>query len=195
MPIETAGRVAIITGAGQGCGFGVAQVFASEGASLVITGRVAEKLDKAKVELAARGAKVVICVGDGSVRANAQRAVQSAIDAFGRLDILVNNAQTAKTGVMVEDISDDDLKITFGSGFFATLYHMQAAFPHLKERGGAIINFGTKVGILAAAGYGAYGANKEAIRALSRVSAKEWGRYKIRVNVLNPGALSSVLPH
>lgn len=184
------GKVAIVTGGGQGCGLGVAQAYANEGANLVITGRVEEKLQGVKPELEARGAKVVVCAGDGAVRANAQAAVQSAIDAFGRLDILVNNAQATNSGVMVEDISDEDYALTFGSGYLATLYFMQAAFPHMKERGGSIINFGTKVGILASAGYGVYGSNKEAIRALSRTAAKEWGQYKIRVNVINPGALT-----
>ena len=68
---------------------------------------------------------------------------------------------------------------------------MQAAFPHLKARGGAIINFGSKVGIYPSPGTGAYAATKEAIRGLSRVTAKEWGRYKIRVNVINPASLES----
>lgn len=168
----------------------MARAFAQEGASLVITGRVAEKLDQAKPDLEARGAKVVVCAGDGAVRANAQRAVQAAIDSFGKLDVLVSNAQATHPGVMIEDISDEDLELTFGSGFRATFYHMQAAFPHLKERGGSIVNFGSKMGIHAGPGAGAYAANKEAIRGLSRVAAKEWGRHKIRVNVINPASLS-----
>jgi NAD(P)-dependent dehydrogenase (short-subunit alcohol dehydrogenase family) len=184
------GKVALITGCSQGLGLGVARVFAREGANLAITGRVADRLERVKPELEALGAKVMVCPGDGSVRANAQRAVQAAIDLFGQLDILVNNAQTTKSGVMVEDISDDDVQVTFGSGFLATLYHMQAAFPHLQARGGSIINFGTKVGIHPNPGQGAYAANKEAIRGLSRVTAKEWGRHKIRVNVVNPASVT-----
>ena len=184
------GKVAIVTGAGQGVGLGVAKAFAQEGASLVITGRTAEKLEQAKAELQTRGVKVVTCVGDGAVRNNAQRAVQAAVEAFGKLDILVNNAQAVHPGVMIADISDEDLELTFGSGFRATLYHMQAALPHLQERGGSIINFGSKMGIHAGPGAGAYAANKEAIRGLSRVAAKEWGRFKIRVNVINPASLS-----
>jgi NAD(P)-dependent dehydrogenase (short-subunit alcohol dehydrogenase family) len=184
------GKVAIITGAGQGLGLGIAKAFAQEGAKLVITGRVAEKLAQVKPDIEARGAKVVVCPGDGSVKANALKAVQAAIDAFGQLDVLVNNAQATSSGVMVEDIADEDIHLTFGSGFLGTLYHMQAAFPHLRERGGSIINFGTKVGILPMQGMGSYAATKEAIRGLTRVTAKEWGRYKIRVNVVNPAALS-----
>ena len=184
------GKVAIVTGAGQGVGLGVARALANEGASLVITGRVAEKLEQAKPDLEARGAKLAVCPGDGAVRANAQRAVQTAVEAFGRLDILVNNAQATHPGVMIEDITDEDVELTFGSGLRATLYHMQAAFPHLKERGGSVINFGSKMGIHSGPGAGAYAATKEAIRGLSRVAAKEWGQHKIRVNVINPASLS-----
>ena len=104
-----AGKVAIITGGGQGCGLGVAQAFANEGASLVITGRVPEKLEAVIPDLKARGVKAVACPGDAATRENAQRAVKTAIDAFGRLDILVNNAQSTRPGVSVEDITDDDL--------------------------------------------------------------------------------------
>jgi NAD(P)-dependent dehydrogenase (short-subunit alcohol dehydrogenase family) len=185
-----AGKVAIITGGGQGCGLGIAQAFANEGASVVITGRVQEKLEAALPDLRARGARAVASPGDAGTRENAQRAVKAALDGFGRLDILVNNAQATNPGVSVEDITDDDLKLSFGSGFHGTLYHMQAAFPHLKVRGGSIINFGSKVGIHPSAGMGAYAAAKEAIRGLTRVTAKEWGRYKIRVNVINPASLS-----
>ena len=184
------GKVAIVTGAGQGGALGIAKVFASEGASLVITGRDEEKLRRAVPELEARGAKVVVSAGDGAKRENAEKAVKAAIDAFGQLDVLVNNAQATHSGVPVEEISDEDLTLTFGSGYLATLYHMQAAFPHMKERGGSIINFGTKVGMLASPGFGSYASNKEAIRALSRTAAKEWGKYKIRVNVVNPASLS-----
>lgn len=184
------GKVAIITGAGQGVGFGIAMAFAREGAELVITGRVAEKLERARQELASHGAKVLTCPGDGAVRAHAERAVQTAIEAFGRLDVLVNNAQATNPGTMVENLTDDELQLTFGSGFLATLYHMQAGFPHLQERGGSIINFGTKVGIQPMPGIAAYAATKEAIRGLSRVAAKEWGQFKIRVNVINPASLS-----
>jgi NAD(P)-dependent dehydrogenase (short-subunit alcohol dehydrogenase family) len=189
------GKVAVITGAGQGCGLGVAQAFAAEGANLVITGRVAEKLEGVKPELEALGAKVVVCAGDAARRENAERAVKAALDAFGKLDVLVNNAQATEPGVMIEDLNDEQMQLSFGSGFLATLYHMQAAFPHLKKRGGAIINFGSKVGIVPTPGMAAYAATKEAIRALSRTAAKEWGQYRIRVNVLNPASLSPGASH
>jgi NAD(P)-dependent dehydrogenase (short-subunit alcohol dehydrogenase family) len=184
-----AGKVALITGGGQGVGLGLAHALAAEGASLVITGRDAQRLERATCEIEARGGKVIACPGDASLRENADRAVALAVESFGRLDILVNNAQARRSGVAFEDITEDDMELALGSGPLATLFHMQAAFPHMKGRGGSIINFGSKMGMLPIAGIGSYAAAKEAIRGLSRAAAREWGRFKIRVNVLNPASL------
>lgn len=186
-----ADKVAIITGGGQGIGLGAGQCFAREGATLVITGRVEDKLKAAQAELEKLGAKnVVICVGDAAKRADAERAVKTAIDHFGRLDVLVNNAQSTTTDTPLEAITDDVIQMTVGSGLLGTLYHMQAAFPHMKTRGGSIINFGSREGIYGGVGKSVYAATKEGIRGLSRAAAREWGKYNIRVNVVCPAALS-----
>jgi NAD(P)-dependent dehydrogenase (short-subunit alcohol dehydrogenase family) len=184
------GKVALITGAGQGIGLGIARTFAAEGANLVITGRGEQKLRGVVPELSALGAQVVVCPGNVAQRSDAQKAVKSAIDAFGRLDVLVNNAQTLKPGTMLEDTDDETFRLTIESGLFGTLYHMQAALPHFKEKGGSIINFSSREGISGGIGFGAYGATKEAIRGLSRVAAREWGKYRVRINVICPAAMS-----
>jgi NAD(P)-dependent dehydrogenase (short-subunit alcohol dehydrogenase family) len=184
------GKVAIITGAGQGIGLGIAQAYADSGASLVISGRDINKLQSAASELSSRGAKVHAIAGDVRKRACAQATVAAAIAEFGKIDVLINNAQSAVAGVALEQIDDDAISMTIESGLLGTLYHMQAAFPHMKERGGSIINFGSRQGIYGGVGSGIYAATKEAIRGLSRTAAREWGRYKIRVNVVCPAALS-----
>jgi NAD(P)-dependent dehydrogenase (short-subunit alcohol dehydrogenase family) len=186
-----AGKVALITGAGQGVGFGIAQAFAAEGASLVLTGRDVQRLKDAVVQIEASGARALSCPGDAARRENAQRAVDTAVETFGRLDILVNNAQARRSGVPFEEITEEDMDLAFGSGPIATLLHMQAAFPHMQAEGGSIINFGSKMGLLPIPGIGSYAAAKEAIRGLTRTAAREWGRHKIRVNVLNPASLSA----
>lgn len=186
------GKVAIITGGGQGVGLGIARMFASEGAALVITGRNEEKLKGVVPELEALGARVATCAGDTRLRTDAERAVQCAVDSFGQLDVLVNNAQSSNPGTPLEEIDDDTIRLTVESGLYGTLQHMQAAFPHMKERGGSIINFGSREGIYGGLGFGIYAANKEAIRGLSRVAAREWGKHDIRVNVLCPAALSPI---
>lgn len=184
------GKVAIVTGAGQGVGLGIAKQFAAHGADLVITGRTEQKLRDAANELSEHGGVVEFCVVDVGKREDAQKTVRMAIDAFGRLDILVNNAQALHPNVMLENLDDEILGLTIESGLYGTLYHMQAALPYLKENGGSIINLGSREGISGGVGFGAYSATKEGIRGLSRTAAREWGQYNIRVNVICPAALS-----
>ncbi|MGE3693277.1 MAG: SDR family NAD(P)-dependent oxidoreductase, partial [Novosphingobium sp.] len=148
-----------------------------------------EAIRKAAEELSACGGKVIAVHGDVSRRDTADRTVAAAVENFGRIDVLVNNAQVTRNA-LIEDITDENFDLTFGSGFKGTLYHMQAALPYLKKQGGSIVNFGTRQGIYGQPHDGVYGANKEAIRALSRTAAREWGQFGIRVNVINPAGLS-----
>lgn len=185
------GKVAIVTGGGQGVGLGIAFAFAEAGASIVITGRHEEKLRGAADQIRAKGAPAVLTVvGDTRKRESARQAVRATIEKLGRLDVLVNNAQSSAPGTLFENVDDDTLAMTLESGFFGTLYFMQESFPHLKERGGSIINFGSREGIFGGVGMSVYAATKEAIRGLSRSVAREWGKYNIRVNVICPAALS-----
>lgn len=187
------GKNAIVTGGGQGIGLGIAHAFAAAGANLLITGRHADKLDKAAADLARHGVRVVPCAGDARSRADAERAIETARATFGRIHILVNNAQSSRPGTTIEDTDDETIRLTFESGLLGTLHHMQAAFPSLKAAGGgSIINFGSREGVIGGEGFGLYAATKEAIRGLSRVAAREWGKHKIRVNVICPAALSPI---
>ncbi|MGE0385989.1 MAG: SDR family NAD(P)-dependent oxidoreductase [Gammaproteobacteria bacterium] len=185
-----AGKVAIVTGAGQGVGLGIAQAMADSGANIVITGRDAAKLERAAADIRARGVEALVCPGDVRERGSADRTVAATVARFGRLDILVNNAQIAVIGKPLSDFDDENIMAVIGSGLLGSLYFMQAALPHLKVRGGSIINLGSYEGIHGSKGSGIYAATKEGIRGLSRTAAREWGEFKIRVNVLNPAALS-----
>jgi NAD(P)-dependent dehydrogenase (short-subunit alcohol dehydrogenase family) len=185
------GKVAVITGGGQGVGLGIAFALAEAGAAIVITGRHEEKLQGAAEQIRAKGAPgVLTVVGDSRKRESAQQTIRATIEKFGHLDVLVNNAQSSAPGLEFEKIDDATIAMTIESGFLGTLYFMQASFPHLKERGGSIINLGSREGIFGGIGMSVYAANKEAIRGLSRSVAREWGRYNIRVNVICPAALS-----
>ena len=186
------GRVAIVTGGGQGVGLGIAQVFLREGARVLITGRTPDKLEAAVAGLAADGREAAWIAGTAGVRADAEAAVAKAVELFGGIDILVNNAQTSKPGTLFEDTDDALFAMTIESGLYGTFQHMQAAVPHMKEKGGTIINFGSYEGIHGGIGFAAYAATKEAIRGLSRTAARELGKYKIRVNVICPAALSPI---
>jgi 2-hydroxycyclohexanecarboxyl-CoA dehydrogenase len=189
--VELAGKAALVTGAGQGIGRAIALVLAERGASVVISGRTESKLTAVVDEIAQLGARATAIVGDVAVRADVQRMVDTTISTFGGVDILVNNAQASKPDVRIVDIDDDTWDLTFGSGGLGTLYAMQACHPIMKARGGGnIINLGSSTAITGDPGFGAYAMTKEAVRGLTRVAAREWGRDNIRVNVVCPAALS-----
>ncbi|MEO7656640.1 MAG: SDR family oxidoreductase [Sphingomicrobium sp.] len=183
------GKVAIVTGGSQGIGLALARAYAREGASVIISSRRQDAIEAAARELSADGAKIIGVPADVASREDAKRTIAAAIEHFGRIDILANNAQSTRQA-KIEDITDESIALTFGSGLFGTLFHMQYAFPYLRERGGSVLNFGSRQGIYGEPGDGIYGANKEGIRALSRSAAREWGQFGIRVNVVNPAALS-----
>jgi NAD(P)-dependent dehydrogenase (short-subunit alcohol dehydrogenase family) len=182
--------VAIVTGGGQGLGFGMAHALADEGAKVVITGRVQEKLDAKAAQLRAQGAEVLALEGDVRFRETAKDVVARTLAAFGRIDVLVNNAQTIYPRKPLIDIDDDQIGRAIGSGLLGTIYFMQEAYHALKVQGGSIINVGSQSGTEGDPGTGSYAAAKEGIRGVSRVAAREWGQDKIRVNVICPGVRS-----
>lgn len=189
--MQLAGRTAIVTGAGQGLGRGIALVLAERGAAVVLNGRTPAKLEAVKAEIDAAGGRCVTAFGDIGVRADVGRVVETALAAFGGIDILINNAQASTPDVSVLGVTDENLELTFRSGALGTLFAMQACHPHLKARGGgSIVNFGSSTALAGDAGFAAYIMTKEAIRGLSRIAAKEWGPDGIRVNVICPAAMS-----
>jgi len=184
------GRVALVTGGGQGVGRGIALALAKEGASILLAGRTLSKCQTVADEIAAFGgvAEAVRC--DVGERGDVESAVSAAVERFGGLDALINNAQSATQRLLIET-TDADVDLAYRSGPLAVLYGMQAAYPHLVARGGgSIVNFGSSTAIEGNATFGSYAMAKEAIRGLSRVAAREWGRDGIRVNVVVPNALS-----
>ncbi len=185
------GKVVIITGGGKGIGFGLSTAFAKEGAKLVLTGRTVATLEGAKKELEEKYGVEVLTVGaDGANEEQVQHVVEEAVKKFGKIDVLINNAQTSKSGMMLEQHSKEDFDLAIYSGLYATFFYMKACFPYLKESKGAIINFASGAGLAGRAGQSSYAAAKEGIRGLSRVAATEWGPYGINVNVVCPLAMT-----
>lgn len=180
-------KVVIITGGGKGIGFGVSTAFAKEGASLVITGRTNSTLEKAKEALENKyGIEVLIVTADGGDEAAVKNVIQKTIERFGHLDVLINNAQTSKSGVLLQDHTKEDFDLAINSGLYAAFFYMREAFPYLKKSQGSIINFASGAGISGGEGQASYAAAKEGIRGLSRVAATEWGQYGINTNVVCP---------
>ena len=201
------GKTAIITGGGRAVlsdgrcgsiGYGIATAYAKEGANLVLTGRNVQKLTDAKEELERLyGEKVLAVQADVSAGADnaavVANVVKQAMDAFGRIDVLINNAQASASGVTLVDHTQEQFDLALYSGLYATYYYMQACYPYLKETEGTVINFGSGAGLFGNYGQCAYAAAKEGIRGLSRVAATEWGRDNINVNVICPLAWTTQL--
>lgn len=187
-----AGKVAIITGAGQGIGAAIAELYAREGAKVLITGRTLSKLEDIAGKIAAAGGTCTPLEALAGEMDQSEMTVNRAIADWGRVDILVNNAHTFTDYLPIEDPKmEANCKIDFQSAFFGSLQLMQLCFPHMKEQGGgSIINMGSSYGPRSEPGFLAYSASKEAIRSLTRTAAKEWGKHGIRVNTILPSALT-----
>jgi NAD(P)-dependent dehydrogenase (short-subunit alcohol dehydrogenase family) len=179
------GKVALVTGAGQGVGQGIALALASEGAAIAVAGRTEAKLRETVKQIAARGGKSVAILCDVCRLDDVERCVQTTVRELGGIDILVNNAQIVPLGPLL-GVSDAQFEDGWRSGPQATHRFMRAAHPHLSRRGGVIINLGTSAALRHdPVGYGCYGAVKEAIRTLTRAAAVEWGKDGIRaLNIL-----------
>ena len=185
------GKVAIVTGAGQSLGRGIARVLAGRGAAVMLTGRTLSKLETVADEIRIAGGTADLDQGNVGSRSDVERMVKHTVDVFGGIDILVNNAQTWERDRPLADVTDDILEIPLRSGLYGSLYTMQACYPHFKARGGgSVINFGSSTGVAGMPGWAPYGIAKEAIRGLTRVAAKEWGPDNIRVNTICPAAFT-----
>ena len=201
------GKTAIITGAGYAVledgrcgsiGYGIATAYAKEGANLVITGRNVQKLEDAKNALEeAYGIKVLVVPADvndnSDNEAIVNNVVQQAMEAFGRIDVLINNAQASASGVTLADHTTEQFNLALYSGLYAAFYYMKACYPYLKETKGSVVNFASGAGLFGNFGQCAYAAAKEGIRGLTRVAATEWARDGINVNVVCPLAWTAQL--
>jgi NAD(P)-dependent dehydrogenase (short-subunit alcohol dehydrogenase family) len=182
-------KVAFITGAGQGIGRGIAHAMVKEGAAVAVVGRGVEKIERVADEIRSFGGNALAVKCDVTSRQETESAVATAVDVFGGIDILVNNAQDLRDIYKpLIEITDADMERSIESGIMGSLYCMQTCFPYLKVNGGKIINFGSAGGITGVAKYPAYAISKEGIRALTRVAAREWGTFGINVNTICPAA-------
>jgi NAD(P)-dependent dehydrogenase (short-subunit alcohol dehydrogenase family) len=189
------GRVCVVSGVGAGTGRAVALAFAREGADLVLacrTERVAQEIAK---EVEGAGARAMPVVADITQAADRARLVDSAVKAYGGVDVLVNNAfATGRPG----SIESMDIAKTWRTPFevnvFGTMLMTQAVIAAMKQRGGgSIVMIGTMAARRPEAGLAGYGASKAALLAATQSLASELGRYKIRVNCVVPGAIDG--PH
>ena len=185
------GRVVVVTGAGQGIGRGMALHLGKHGASVVVAEWKEHRAERTMAELTELGVPALAAVCDVSRKDEIDAMVVSAVERFGKVDALINNAQTFRATAPLSTVGADDFDVFYESGVKGTLWAMQAVYPHMKAAGwGRIVNFASAAGITGMRGYGAYNASKEAIRALTRTAAREWGRDGIVVNCICPAAAS-----
>lgn len=201
------GKTAIITGGGRAVlsdgscgsiGYGIATAYAKEGANLVLTGRNVKKLEDAKAELESKyGIKVLAVQADVNAGADNESVVKNVVEQtvkeFGRIDVLINNAQASASGVTIADHTTAQFDLAIYSGLYAAFYYMQACYPYLKETKGSVINFASGAGLFGNYGQCAYAAAKEGIRGLTRVAATEWAADGINANIVCPLAWTSQL--
>jgi len=183
------GRVVIVTGAGRGIGRGIAHHLGKGGARVVVAEWKPALMQSTCDELGALGVENLGVVCDIQNRAAIDAMVAATVERFGRVDALVNNAQTFRPMAPIADVEEEDVDVFYQSGAKGTLWAMQAVYPHMREQQwGRIVNFASSMGITGGRGFAAYNASKEAIRALTRTAAREWGADGITVNAIAPAA-------
>lgn len=182
-------KIALITGGASGIGKGIATAFVREGATIVIVDLNEDAGNTTIKNLQAHQPESIFIQANLAEHDKLIGIIKQVTDTFGKLDILVNNAHASKIKAFDQTMKAD-LDLSFDTGFYPTFYLMQAALPYLKETEGKIINFASGAGINGDANQAAYAAAKEAIRAITRVAANEFGPFGINVNLISPIANS-----
>jgi NAD(P)-dependent dehydrogenase (short-subunit alcohol dehydrogenase family) len=177
------GKVVIITGSGKGVGRGMALHLGKGGAHIVVAEWKPELMAETCAELTALGVENLGVQCDIQQRDQIDALVAATIDRFGRVDGLINNAQTFRPLASVAEVEEHDVDVFYRSGVKGTLWAMQAVYPYMRaQQWGRIVNFASSMGIAA------YNASKEAVRALTRTAAREWAADGIVVNAIAPAA-------
>ena len=189
--MDLTGRVAIVTGASRGIGAEIAAGLAAHGAKVVVSSRRQEAVDAVAAQINAAGGEALplAChVGDpDSVRA----LIEQTVEAFGRLDIVVNNAATNPIFGPTLQAELEAFDKIMAVNLRGPLVLAQAAHPHLKAQGGSIINISSIGGVSPEPGLGLYSVSKAALISLTQVLAKEWGPDGVRANVICPGLIKT----
>ncbi len=191
--MQLLGKTAIVTGAGSGIGKAAAILFAKEGAAVCLISRTEEELRQTVDEIERAGGKAIYHVADVSAPDEMKRAVASAVDTFGGLDIVFANAGVNGVWAPIEELEPDEWDDTLNINLKGTFLTVKYAIPHLKKDGGSIIITASVNGtrIFSNAGATAYSCSKAAQVAFTKMAALELAKHKIRVNVVCPGAIDT----
>jgi 3-oxoacyl-[acyl-carrier protein] reductase len=185
------GKVAIVTGASKGIGAGIAKGLAAEGAAVVVNyASSREGAEKVVAAITATGGKAITVQGDVAKAADVERLFAETKKAFGRLDVLVNNAGVYQFQP-VEAVTEDEFHREFNTNVLGTLLTVREATKYFGPDGGSVINLSSVASVAALPNASVYSATKSAVDSITRVLAQELGPRKIRVNAIAPGGVET----
>jgi 3-oxoacyl-[acyl-carrier protein] reductase len=184
---ELSGKVAVVTGASKGIGAGISKSLAAAGAAVVVNYASSRAgAEKVVAEITAAGGTALAAMGDVSKVEDVRRLFEATVSAFGRVDVLVNNAGVYQFDPL-ESVTEAEFHRQFNTNVLGTILATQEAVKHFNGEGGSVINIGSIASSITPPMSVVYSATKSALDAVTRVLAKELGPRKIRVNSINPG--------
>jgi 3-oxoacyl-[acyl-carrier protein] reductase len=185
------GRVAVITGGSRGIGLAVARALVQDGASVVVSGRDAARLESAAAELEALGGAALALPSDASRREDADALIDAARERFGRIDVLVNNAGITRDQLLVR-MKDDDWDRVMETNLRGVFLLTRAATKAMmRQRSGRIINIASTAGVMGNAGQVNYSAAKAGVIGMTKAAARELAHWNILVNCVAPGLVET----
>ena len=190
-----AGKVVVITGASSGLGEATARLLSAQGAAVVLGARRVVRIEALADELTAAGGKALAVATDVTDAGQVRRLVDAAVQAYGRIDVMINNAGLMPQSLL-ERLKVDEWDRMIDVNLKGVLYGIAAALPHMqRQKGGQIINVSSVAGHKVGPGSAVYAATKHAVRALSEGLRQEVKPYGIRTTVISPGAVATELPN
>ncbi len=188
------GKVVVITGASSGLGEATARMLSAQGAVVVLGARRIDRIEALAAELARAGGQALALQTDVTRASDVQRLVDAAVERFGRIDVIVNNAGLMPSSPL-ERLKIDDWDRMIDVNIKGVLYGIAAALPHMqRQKGGHIVNVSSVAGHKVRAGTAVYSATKHAVRVLTEGLRQEVKPYDIRTTIVSPGAVATELP-